>query len=52
MHKDLQECLQATLELANSAMQKSKEKFKTEKGIYDRVSFNMYVHMQRAFTWE
>ena len=38
--KSLQEILQATLELANTSMQKSEEKFNTEKGIYDSVNSN------------
>ena len=46
MLKSLQEVLQATLELANTSMQKSSEKFNTEKGIYDRVNSNMYGHVQ------
>ena len=46
MYKSLQEFLQATLELANTSMQKNYEKFNTEKGIYYRVNSNMYGHLQ------
>ena len=48
MLKSLQEVLQATLELANTSMQKSLEKFNKEKGIYDRVNYNKYGHVQCA----
>ena len=46
MYESLQEVLQATLELANTSMQKSKDKSNTEKGIYDRLNSNMYEHVQ------
>ena len=45
MHKGLQDVLQAMLELANTSMQKSKDKLTSENGIYDTVNFNMYGHV-------
>ena len=52
MYKSLHEVLQATLELANTRMQKSLEEFNTEKGIYDRVNSYMYGQVQCAYTHE
>ena len=48
MLKSLQEVFQATLELANTSMKTSQEKFNTEKGIYDRVNSNKVGHVQCA----
>ena len=53
MQKYLQEILKATLKLANSSIHILLNNFISEKkGIYDRVNFNIYVHMQCAYTCE